>query len=86
MSNFLWKTSPATVALKGTIVNLNLPISVLKVVRKVDSSSNGWCQYPFEQSDTVIMVAPVNLCAMSSGVQKQYGSWMMALLRLDSSR
>ena len=59
---------------------------MLKLVKKLNSSSNGWCQYPFEQSDTVIMVAPVSLCAMSSGVQKQYGLWMMALLRLVGPR
>ena len=47
MSNFPWKTSPATVALKDITVNLNLPISVLKAVEKLDSSSNGWCKCPF---------------------------------------
>ena len=32
-SNFYWKTSLATVAMNGITVNLNQPISVLKVVK-----------------------------------------------------
>ena len=85
-SNFHWKTSLETVALNGITVNLNQPISVLKVVKKLDSSSRGWCQYPLEQSSTVMTVAPASLCAMSSGVQKELGSWMIALLRLVGSK
>ena len=65
VSNFLWKMSPVMVAPNGITVNLNSPISVLKVVKKLDSSSNGWCQYPFEQTDTVITFAPDSLCPIS---------------------
>ena len=85
-SNFLWKMSPATVALKGMIVNLNWPISVLKVDKKLDSSSSGWCQYPLEQSSTGMTVALDSWCAMSSGFWKQCGSWSMALFRLVGSK
>ena len=31
-------------------------------------------------------VAPASLCTMSSGVQKQYGSWMIALFKLVWSK
>ena len=31
-------------------------------------------------------VAPASLCAISSGVQKQYGSWMIALFKLVGSK
>ena len=31
-------------------------------------------------------VAPVSLCAVSSGVQKQYGSWMIALFKFVRSK
>ena len=86
VSNFLWKMSPATVALNGITVSLNWLISVLKVIKKLYSSSNGHCQYHFEQSNNVMTVAPDSLCPVSSGVQKQCGSWMLALLRLVWSR
>ena len=85
-SNFLWKTSLTTVALNRMTVNLNWLILVLKVVMKLDSSSSGWCQYPFEQSSTIMTVAPDSLCAMSSGVQRQSGSWIMGLFRLVRSK
>ena len=77
---------PATVVPNGMTVNLNWLISVLKVVKKLDSSFNGWCQYPLEQSSTVMTVALDSFCAMSSGVQKQYGSLIMALFRLVRSK
>ena len=85
-SNFLWEMSPATVALNDMTVNLNWPISVLKVVKKLDSSSSGWCQYHLEQLSPVMTVALESLCAMSSGIQKQYDSWIMALFRLVGSK
>ena len=85
-SYFIWKMSLATVALNGITVNLNHTILVLKVIKKLDSSSRDWCQYPLEQLSTVMTVAPDSLCAMSSGVWKQYGSWMIALLWLAGSK
>ena len=41
------KTSPATVAPNGITVYMNLPSSVLKVVRNEEASSSCWCQNPF---------------------------------------
>ena len=70
VSNFLWNMSPTTVAPNGMTVNLNWLISVLKVVKKLDSSSNGWCQYSLEQSNTMMTVAPGSLlCNILRGVE-----------------
>ena len=51
-SSLCWNTSPTTVAPKDITVYLNLPSSVLKVVRNDEVSSSCWCWYPFLQSHT----------------------------------
>ena len=78
-SSFRWNTSLVMVMPNGITVNLNLPILVLKVMRYDDVSSRVWCQYPFLQLHTVRMQAPAKWWAMSSGIQKWYGSLIMAL-------
>ena len=83
--NLCWHTSPATVAPNGTTVNLNLQISVLKVVKNDETSSSFRCQYPFLQSHTVIMQASTSKWAMSLGLLQWYGSLMVALFRLVGS-
>ena len=67
-------------------VYLNLPISVLKVVKNDEASSSFWWQYPFLQSQTVIIQASASKWAMSSGVLKWYGSLMIALFRFVGSK
>ena len=69
-SSLHWKASPATVAPNGMTVYLNLPISVLKVVKNDEASSRFWYQYPFLQSHTVIMQVSASKWAISSGVLK----------------
>ena len=70
----------------GITVYLNLPSSVLKVVRNEEASSSCWCQYPFLQSQTVITHASASKWAMSSGVLKWYGSLMVALFKFVGSK
>ena len=72
-SSLHWKTSPATVAPNGITVYLNHPSSVLKVLRKNETSLSCWCQYPFLQSCTDMIHASANRWAMSSGVVEMIG-------------
>ena len=85
-SSLCWNTSPATVAPNGLTVYLNLPISVFKVVKSDEASSNFWCQYHFLQSHAAIMQASASKSAMFSGILKWYGSLMIALFRLIGSK
>ena len=66
-SSLRWNTSPATETPKGILVNLYRPKLQLKVVSRDDSSVSSSCQYPFEQSTTVIAVAPASFEDSSSG-------------------
>ena len=80
------KTSPATVMPNGITVYLNLPSSVLKVVRNEEASSSCWCQYPILQSQTIIMHVSASKWAMSSRVLKWYSSLTIALFTFVGSK
>ena len=85
-SSLHWKASLATVAPKGITVYLNLPSSMLKVVRKDEASSSFWCQKPFLQLHTNIIQGSASKWAMSSGVLKWYGALTITLFRLVGSK
>ena len=67
-------------------MNRYRPKLQLKVVSRDDSSVSTSCQYPLEQSTTVIAVAPASFEDSSSGTMYLYGSRITALFRLLGSR